>query len=187
MSNSHITEVRARGLVQYYVRNGSIAKNACESCGENGVRVEAHHDDYNKPSQIRWLCVQCHKEWHKHNKPVRASLYKKCKICDKAFEANGKRRKYCSDECAYKATLETNRRSNARRYEERKAKRRALVKPKRCARCGVEFMPFGAQKYCSDKCRRDARLIQKREEYFRNRDRYAANFKEYKKRRYTQP
>ena len=32
--------------------------------------VEAHHNDYNKPLEIRWLCRNCHREWHKeHDNP----------------------------------------------------------------------------------------------------------------------
>ena len=33
----------------------------CENCEESGER---HHDDYNKPKEIRWLCKKHHKELH---------------------------------------------------------------------------------------------------------------------------
>ena len=47
---------------------GKLLKVAnCESCGDPSN--EAHHDDYNYPLQVRWLCITCHKKWHKHNTP----------------------------------------------------------------------------------------------------------------------
>ena len=40
----------------------------CRVC-EN-PKTEAHHDDYNKPLEIRWLCFDCHRKWHKtHDNP----------------------------------------------------------------------------------------------------------------------
>lgn len=182
MNENSITEVRARGLVQYYVRKGDIVKKKCEICGGDGSRVEAHHDNYNNPSQVRRLCAKCHKEWHKHNEPIRADINRECGVCGKKFKSNGKKRKYCSTECAYKATLEVNRRSRAKHSEEYKAKHKASIKPKQCVECGKAFIPFNGQKYCSSECRREARLRQKREEYYRHKDKYAVNFKEYRKR-----
>lgn len=38
----------------------------CESCGET-EKIETHHDDYNYPFDIRWLCKQCHASWHCEN------------------------------------------------------------------------------------------------------------------------
>ena len=34
----------------------------CEVCGE--LKVEAHHDDYYKPFEVRWLCGHHHREHH---------------------------------------------------------------------------------------------------------------------------
>lgn len=44
-----------------------LAREPCEICGD--VVAQAHHDDYNKPLEVRWLCVKHHREWHRHNKP----------------------------------------------------------------------------------------------------------------------
>jgi hypothetical protein len=56
---------------------GVLVPKPCEVCGAVGTMsdgrnlVQAHHDDYNKPLSVRWLCQPHHHEWHKNNKPVR--------------------------------------------------------------------------------------------------------------------
>lgn len=35
----------------------------CENCGTPGA--DRHHDDYDKPTDVRWLCRSCHVEEHK--------------------------------------------------------------------------------------------------------------------------
>lgn len=43
---------------------------ACEQCG-SCTSIEAHHDDYGRPYEVRWLCKRHHVEWHKANTPKR--------------------------------------------------------------------------------------------------------------------
>lgn len=50
------------------LENGGLVKRPCEECGS--MNVQAHHDDYNKPLEVRWLCDICHKKWHQNNKPI---------------------------------------------------------------------------------------------------------------------
>lgn len=59
---------RANGIVTYFIACGRLVKQPCEVCGERKVR--AHHDDYNKPVEIRWLCAKHHFEWHQKNKAI---------------------------------------------------------------------------------------------------------------------
>jgi len=46
-------------VVSNAVRDGRLKKQPCEVCG--ALKVEAHHDDYTKPLEVRWLCNPHHK------------------------------------------------------------------------------------------------------------------------------
>lgn len=52
-------------LVGNAVRKGDLAKSACEICGCD--KSNAHHDDYAKPLEVRWLCDLHHNDWHNEN------------------------------------------------------------------------------------------------------------------------
>lgn len=41
------------------LKNGLIKKGKCEIC--ESFEVEAHHDDYSKPLDIRWFCRKHHR------------------------------------------------------------------------------------------------------------------------------
>ena len=59
---------KAREIFNHYARDKHIEKQPCEICGN--AKAEAHHDDYGKPLNVRWLCFKCHREWHKlHDNP----------------------------------------------------------------------------------------------------------------------
>jgi len=53
-----------------FVRNKTryLEKEPCEVC-QTKKRVQGHHDDYNKPLEVRWLCPAHHREWHQANGP----------------------------------------------------------------------------------------------------------------------
>lgn len=66
---SNQIKVKARRLLRTEVDMGRILRPAaCESCYSVGG-VHGHHDDYAKPLSVRWLCPQCHKNWHRLNGP----------------------------------------------------------------------------------------------------------------------
>lgn len=52
-------------MVGNRVRSGEILKRPCEVCGNE--KANAHHDDYAKPLEVRWLCDFHHSEWHRIN------------------------------------------------------------------------------------------------------------------------
>jgi hypothetical protein len=42
------------------IRDGLLLKPlTCQTCNRGG-RIEAHHDDYSRPLDVRWLCPVCH-------------------------------------------------------------------------------------------------------------------------------
>lgn len=47
------------------VRDGKLMRQPCEKCGS--PVTQAHHDDYSRPLDVRWLCTTHHAEWHRHN------------------------------------------------------------------------------------------------------------------------
>ena len=69
---------KAQNLLETAIKQGAIErKTHCEECGDTGEfkdgrsKIQAHHDDYNKPLQVRWLCQPCHFKWHEENEPIR--------------------------------------------------------------------------------------------------------------------
>lgn len=57
---------RAHAMVRSQMRMGNLAKEPCEVCGSE-TKVHAHHDDYSKPLNVRWLCPVHHSQWHAEN------------------------------------------------------------------------------------------------------------------------
>jgi hypothetical protein len=61
---------QANMIVGNAISSKKISKpKECEECSVKDVRLEGHHDDYNKPLEVRWLCSACHRAWHKENGP----------------------------------------------------------------------------------------------------------------------
>lgn len=45
------------------IRDGRLVRKECEICGNKDV--DAHHDDYSQPLNVRWFCRSCHANHHK--------------------------------------------------------------------------------------------------------------------------
>jgi hypothetical protein len=54
---------QAQDRVHTALENGTLTKEPCEVCGEKHG-VDAHHDDYSKPLDVRWLCKSHHRKHH---------------------------------------------------------------------------------------------------------------------------
>jgi hypothetical protein len=60
----HPDKYAAHKKINVKTRTGKMAKEPCEKCGTL-KSVHAHHDDYSKPLEVRWLCSKHHVEHHK--------------------------------------------------------------------------------------------------------------------------
>lgn len=62
----------AHHVVEWALDAGALVRpDGCEVCGvvprpmRNGrSAIQAHHDDYSRPLDVRWLCRPCHRAWH---------------------------------------------------------------------------------------------------------------------------
>ncbi len=58
---------RAHYTVSNAIRDGRMRRAPCEVCG---AKAQAHHHDYSKPLEVRWLCAAHHAEEHKKQRKV---------------------------------------------------------------------------------------------------------------------
>lgn len=65
IENNH-KKYLAHRAVRSAVLKGVLDHQPCSVCGE--IKAEAHHDDYSKPLEVKWLCHKCHMMWHSQNK-----------------------------------------------------------------------------------------------------------------------
>lgn len=56
----------AHSQVARAIRGGALVRQPCVRCGEE--KSIAHHEDYDKPLEVTWLCQPCHKQRHKELK-----------------------------------------------------------------------------------------------------------------------
>lgn len=66
---------KTRAITKYAIKVGHLIKKPCEVCGN--PRSQAHHNDYNNPFDIKWLCTVHHAEWHRFNKAIEPKEDKK--------------------------------------------------------------------------------------------------------------
>ena len=60
--NKNPKAYKAHNLVAYHLKAKNIKQLPCSVCGEKDT--EAHHEDYNFPLEIIWLCNKHHNELH---------------------------------------------------------------------------------------------------------------------------
>lgn len=56
----------AHSKVSYAIKTGNLIRLPCVRCGNE--KSLAHHEDYDKPLDVVWLCQPCHSQRHKEIK-----------------------------------------------------------------------------------------------------------------------
>lgn len=52
----------AHSLVASAIKRGVLVKpSSCSICGKEGI-IHAHHEDYEKPLDVVWVCAKCHRK-----------------------------------------------------------------------------------------------------------------------------
>jgi hypothetical protein len=55
-------QVRARNAVARALRKGDLIRQPCEFINDDcSGRIEAHHDDYDRPLDVHWVCTSHHR------------------------------------------------------------------------------------------------------------------------------
>ncbi len=69
--NSNLEQFKqlAREMANKAVKAGRLTRKPCEVCGIN-ENIDAHHDDYARPLEVRWLCKPHHAEHHKNTQEI---------------------------------------------------------------------------------------------------------------------
>ena len=68
LSDEARKKANCRAYTNVYVKRGVLPLSPCEKCGS--LDVNAHHDDYTKPLQVRWMCVPCHQQHHREERSL---------------------------------------------------------------------------------------------------------------------
>jgi hypothetical protein len=111
---------QARWRVKDAIRFRKITKGPCEVCGE--AKSQAHHTDYTRPLDVRWLCRVHHSAEHRKAKRPEPTPGH-CWGCGTRMEDWG-RHVYCTAECGLD-------------HRNRNANRNALSWGDRCPQTGL--------------------------------------------------
>ena len=55
-------KANARSYLHVYIKRGKVQKKPCQECGN--PNAQGHQHDYDKPLDVTWLCMKCHRRLH---------------------------------------------------------------------------------------------------------------------------
>lgn len=55
--------IKCHNAVSKAIKSGALVRQPCCKC--SSLKSLAHHEDYDKPLDVVWLCQPCHKQRHK--------------------------------------------------------------------------------------------------------------------------
>jgi hypothetical protein len=61
-------KLRCRERCAYAIKTGKLIRQPCQACGNE--QSEAHHEDYSKPLDVKWLCRKHHAALHRGQKKI---------------------------------------------------------------------------------------------------------------------
>lgn len=57
---------KAKDIVNSEINKGNMKRPLyCSKCKDHSLKIEGHHEDYDKPLEVIWLCRKCHKLEHR--------------------------------------------------------------------------------------------------------------------------
>ena len=74
---AHPKRYLAHMHVEKAKRRGDLVPQPCEVCGKH--TVDAHHDDYDRPLDVRWLCRRHHVQHHARLNTSKGTFKGACK------------------------------------------------------------------------------------------------------------
>ena len=67
---------RARAILNFKLQTGHIKKpKNCSRC-KKPKEIQAHHEDYSKPLEVKWYCRQCHMRVHNRGLEILSGFQK---------------------------------------------------------------------------------------------------------------
>jgi hypothetical protein len=82
----HEHKVRCRNDSARLKAKGVLVPQPCEVCGR--TKVDMHHEDYDHPGNVRWLCRRCHKRLHHGSETLPRGVLDQLALLDTPEPAN---------------------------------------------------------------------------------------------------
>ncbi len=139
-----IQEKRKRDAARKQAQR-KVPATQCHECGKSTGKLERHHTDYDRPTDVRVYCPKCHRKADQQDGRQRVVQKRACKVCGTVFlpERNNRSITLCgSPECrsAYGKS------SAAKRWI-------GLNRSRPCAVCGKTFQyKRQREKTCGRSC-----------------------------------